>query len=64
MITLLINTAIQSQVVEILGYISAVLESGAALFVIILKAITIFKAKDLKTKDKIKAFNDINVKKK
>lgn len=54
MITLLIAQVTNSQIIEVLGYISAALESLAAISIVIAKVITIVKAKDLNTKEKLK----------
>jgi len=54
MITLLIAQVTNSQIIEVLGYISAALESLAAISIVMAKIITIVKAKDLDTKEKLK----------
>ena len=63
MITLFLANISGSFSLEVLGYITSALEVGAALFVIVMKVITIFKAKDLSTKEKLeemdKASKDI-----
>ena len=57
MVALAINAAVNSNLLEVIGIIAGCLETCASIFVIIMKVITIFKAKDMTTKEKIEAFD-------
>lgn len=60
MIALLLNTSIQSELVEILGIISACLEGATSLFLVVMKIITIFRSKSISDKEKIEMFDSMN----
>ena len=59
MITLLINSINPSELLTILGVITASLEGLTSIFLVVMKIITIFNSKDMKTSDKLAEFNKI-----
>ena len=59
MITLLINSVVSSDLLTILGVITATLEGLTSIFLVVMKIITIIKSKDLSTRDKLAALDKI-----